>query len=41
MDRPSFTQLVPGMVGMMLVGSSVTVSHSLVDAPLFTTQALR
>ncbi|MGW2047712.1 DMT family transporter [Streptomyces sp. NPDC001858] len=43
MDTPSprFAQLVPGMVGMVLVGSSVTVSHSLVDAPLFTAQAVR
>lgn len=43
MDRPtaSFAQLVPGMIGMALVGSSVTVSHALVDAPLFTTQAVR
>lgn len=43
MDTPSapFAQLVPGMVGMVLVGSSVTVSHHLVDAPLFTVQALR
>ncbi|MEV6054829.1 DMT family transporter [Streptomyces sp. NPDC052107] len=37
----SFAQLVPGMVGMALVGSSVTVSRTLVDAPLFTTQAVR
>ncbi|MFB8180661.1 DMT family transporter [Streptomyces sp. NPDC055966] len=37
----SFAQLLPGMVGMALVGSSVTVSHTLVDAPLFTTQAVR
>ncbi|MGW0585045.1 DMT family transporter [Streptomyces sp. NPDC002920] len=43
MDTPSapFAQLVPGMVGMALVGSSVTVSHTLVDAPLFTAQAVR
>ncbi|MGP3974070.1 EamA family transporter [Streptomyces sp. 8N114] len=43
MDTPSasFAQLIPGMVGMALVGSSVTVSHTLVDAPLFTTQAVR
>ncbi|MFG2712430.1 EamA family transporter [Streptomyces goshikiensis] len=33
--------LVPGVVGMALVGSSVTVSRSLVDAPLFATQAVR
>ncbi|MEV5842391.1 DMT family transporter [Streptomyces sp. NPDC051985] len=37
----SFGRLVPGIVGMVLVGSSVTVSHGLVDAPLFTTQAVR
>lgn len=43
MDTPSasFSRLVPGMIGMTLVGSSVTVSHTLVDAPLFTTQAVR
>ncbi|WLW57196.1 DMT family transporter [Streptomyces sp. YU58] len=43
MNTPStsFARLVPGMVGMTLVGSSVTVSHALVDAPLFTTQAVR
>ncbi|MFE5864885.1 EamA family transporter [Streptomyces virginiae] len=33
--------LVPGIVGMALVGSSVTVSRALVDAPLFATQAVR
>ncbi|MEU5312628.1 DMT family transporter [Streptomyces sp. NPDC021562] len=38
---PSFAQLVPGMAGMVLVGSSVTVSHTLVDAPLFAAQAVR
>ncbi|MFF7216720.1 EamA family transporter [Streptomyces sp. NPDC008238] len=37
----SLTPLVPGMLGMALVGSSVTVSHTLVDAPLFTPQAVR
>ncbi|MFF0011198.1 DMT family transporter [Streptomyces sp. NPDC005374] len=43
MDTPStsFTRLVPGMIGMTFVGSSVTVSHTLVDAPLFSTQAVR
>ncbi|MFC3574544.1 DMT family transporter [Streptomyces yaanensis] len=43
MDTPSasFAPLVPGMVGMVLVGSSVTISHTLVDAPLFTAQAVR
>ncbi|MFE2540493.1 DMT family transporter [Actinacidiphila glaucinigra] len=34
-------QLVPGMLGMALVGSSVTVSHTLVGASLFTPQAIR
>ncbi|MFJ3876292.1 DMT family transporter [Streptomyces sp. NPDC090077] len=33
--------LLPGMAGMALVGSSVTVSRSLVDAPLFAAQAVR
>ncbi|CCK32312.1 hypothetical protein BN159_7933 [Streptomyces davaonensis JCM 4913] len=43
MDTPSasLAPLVPGMIGMVLVGSSVTVSHALVDAPLFSTQAVR
>ncbi|WBO68659.1 DMT family transporter [Streptomyces camelliae] len=43
MDTPSasFARLVPGMAGMTLVGSSVTVSRTLVDAPLFTGQAIR
>ena len=43
MNTPSasLTRLVPGMIGMILVGSSVSVSHTLVDAPLFTTQAVR
>ncbi|MEU8462076.1 EamA family transporter [Streptomyces sp. NPDC029003] len=34
-------ELAPGVVGMALVGSSVTVSRSLVDAPLFAAQAVR
>ncbi|MEU9004769.1 DMT family transporter [Streptomyces sp. NPDC048551] len=34
-------ELAPGVVGMALVGSSVTVSRSLVDAPLFAAQAIR
>lgn len=38
---PSLARLVPGMVGMTLVGSSVTVSNTLVGAPLFSTQAVR
>lgn len=38
--RP-FRDLAPGIVGMALVGSSVTVSRSLVDAPLFGVQAVR
>ncbi|MEU9714355.1 DMT family transporter [Streptomyces sp. NPDC047976] len=33
--------LAPGITGMALVGSSVTVSRSLVDAPLFAAQAVR
>ncbi|MFD5144473.1 DMT family transporter [Streptomyces sp. NPDC058401] len=33
--------LAPGIAGMVLVGSSVTVSRSLVDAPLFGVQAVR
>ncbi|MFC9292628.1 EamA family transporter [Streptomyces sp. NPDC057011] len=33
--------LAPGIVGMALVGSSVTVSRSLVDAPLYAVQAAR
>lgn len=33
--------LLPGIAGMTLVGSSVTVSRSLVDAPLFAAQAVR
>ncbi|AKJ15428.1 membrane protein [Streptomyces incarnatus] len=43
MDIPSasLARLVPGMVGMALVGGSVSVSRTLVDAPLFGTQAVR
>ncbi|MFB7176832.1 EamA family transporter [Streptomyces sp. NPDC056257] len=37
----AFRDLAPGITGMALVGSSVTVSRSLVDAPLFATQAVR
>ncbi|MCX4529645.1 MULTISPECIES: DMT family transporter [unclassified Streptomyces] len=37
----SLRDLAPGIAGMALVGSSVTVSRSLVDAPLFATQAVR
>ncbi|MEV7520248.1 EamA family transporter [Streptomyces sp. NPDC091371] len=33
--------LLPGVAGMAMVGSSVTVSRSLVDAPLFAVQAVR
>ncbi len=33
--------LVTGVSAMTLVGSSVGVSHMLIDAPLFTTQAIR
>ncbi|MEU9256449.1 EamA family transporter [Streptomyces sp. NPDC048270] len=36
-----FRDLAPGIAGMALVGSSVTVSRSLVDAPLFAVQAVR
>ncbi|WP_405486282.1 DMT family transporter [Streptomyces sp. NBC_00096] len=38
---PRLRDLVPGIAGMALVGSSVTVSRSLVDAPLFGVQAVR
>lgn len=37
----SVRDLAPGVVGMVLVGSSVTVSRSLAGAPLFTAQAVR
>ncbi|MFI1645359.1 DMT family transporter [Streptomyces avidinii] len=37
----SVRDLAPGIAGMALVGSSVTVSRALVDAPLFATQAVR
>ncbi|MFD9516042.1 DMT family transporter [Streptomyces sp. NPDC059979] len=37
----AFRDLAPGIAGMALVGSSVTVSRALVDAPLFATQAVR
>ncbi|KIF01729.1 membrane protein, partial [Streptomyces sp. RSD-27] len=37
----SVRDLAPGAVGMALVGSSVTVSRSLSEAPLFTAQAVR
>ncbi|MFD9084776.1 EamA family transporter [Streptomyces erythrochromogenes] len=33
--------LAPGVAGMALVGSSVSVSHALVDAPLFAVQSVR
>jgi len=35
------SRALPGAVGMCFVGSSVGVSHALVEAPLFTAQALR
>src|SRR5688572_30664732 len=35
------SRVLPGAVGMCFVGSSVGVSHALIDAPLFTAQALR
>ncbi|MEU9146349.1 DMT family transporter [Streptomyces sp. NPDC048349] len=37
----AFRDLAPGVVGMALVGSSVTVSRTLVDVPLFAVQAVR
>lgn len=37
----AFRDLAPGIAGMALVGSSVTVSRALVDAPLFAPQAVR
>ncbi|MGW0390646.1 DMT family transporter [Streptomyces sp. NPDC003042] len=37
----AFRDLLPGMVGMALVGGSVSVSRALVDAPLFASQAVR
>ncbi|GGZ64361.1 DMT family transporter [Streptomyces subrutilus] len=37
----AFRDLAPGTAGMVLVGSSVTASRSLVDAPLFGVQAVR
>ncbi|MFB6810238.1 EamA family transporter [Streptomyces sp. NPDC056387] len=37
----SLRDLAPGALGMVLVGSSVGVSRSLVHAPLFATQAVR
>ncbi|MFB6619214.1 EamA family transporter [Streptomyces sp. NPDC085524] len=41
MKKNAFRDLAPGIAGMALVGSSVTVSRALVDAPLFTLQAAR
>lgn len=37
----SASRILPGAIGMCFVGSSVGVSHALIDAPLFTAQALR
>ncbi|MEV7579443.1 DMT family transporter [Streptomyces erythrochromogenes] len=37
----SLRDLAPGVAGMALVGSSVSVSHALVDAPLFAVQSVR
>ncbi|MFJ3859382.1 DMT family transporter [Streptomyces sp. NPDC090085] len=37
----SVRDVAPGAVGMALVGSSVTVSHALVDAPLLSVQTVR
>ncbi|GLV82992.1 membrane protein [Streptomyces lavendulae subsp. lavendulae] len=41
MPSVSPRDLAPGVIGMALVGSSVTVSRSLVGAPLFASQAVR
>ncbi|MDH6543923.1 DMT family transporter [Streptomyces sp. SPB4] len=41
MPSVSARDLAPGVIGMALVGSSVTVSRSLVGAPLFASQAVR
>ncbi|MFD8981413.1 DMT family transporter [Streptomyces sp. NPDC059564] len=40
-ESTALRDLAPGVIGMALVGSSVTVSRSLVDAPLFASQAVR
>ncbi|MFJ3174107.1 EamA family transporter [Streptomyces roseus] len=40
-SRGPLRDLVPGVLGMVLVGSSVSVSRSLVHAPLFATQTVR
>jgi drug/metabolite transporter (DMT)-like permease len=40
-DRMNTRSLVAGVAGMTLVGGSVGVSQILVDAPLFTAQAIR
>lgn len=40
-QRTGVRAAVPGVIGMALVGSSVAVSRTLVDAPLLTAQALR
>ncbi|MFD7655605.1 DMT family transporter [Actinosynnema sp. NPDC059797] len=40
-SRPPLRNLAAGIAGMALVGGSVGVSHTLVSAPLFTTQAVR
>ena len=37
----SGSRILPGAIGMGFVGSSVGVSHALIEAPLFTAQALR
>jgi drug/metabolite transporter (DMT)-like permease len=39
--RPSIRSIASGVTGMALVGGSVGVSHQLIDAPLFTAQAIR
>jgi drug/metabolite transporter (DMT)-like permease len=40
-DRPSVRTIAAGVAGMTLVGGSVGVSHTLINAPLFTAQAIR
>lgn len=41
LSPPKVRSLVTGISAMAVVGSSVGVSHALVDAPLFTAQAIR
>ncbi|HEY1487086.1 MAG TPA: EamA family transporter, partial [Micromonosporaceae bacterium] len=37
----SLRAVAPGVVGMILVGSSVGISHTLIHAPLFAAQGIR